>query len=304
MSPLTIGITGAFSYTGKYITRKLLAQGNHVRTLTNNPRRENPFGEQVQVHPFNFDHPEVLIESLRGVDTFINTYWVRFDHGATTFDQAIENTRTLIKAAKAADVQRFVHVSITNPTVDSPLPYFRGKAILEAAVVGSELSSTIIRPTVIFGKEDILINNLAFLLRRFPFFAIPGKGDYRLQPVYVEDLADLAIQAIHSKESLLMDAVGPEIYSFKELVELIARTINSRARLIFTPPKLALTLSRILGLLYRDVILTEDEVEGLMAGLLVSEQPPTGKTSLKEWLEMNRDSVGARYASELKRHYQ
>jgi uncharacterized protein YbjT (DUF2867 family) len=303
VSPLTIGITGALSYTGKYITRKLLTQGHRIRTLTNNPQRANPFGEKVKVYPFNFEHPDELAKSLQGVDIFINTYWVRFNHGGATFDQAIDNTRSLIQAAKAADVRRFVHVSITNPTVDSPLPYFRGKAILEESVTGSELLYAILRPTVIFGQEDILINNIAYLLRHFPFFAIPGKGSYDLQPIFVEDLADLAIQAVHSEENLLLDAVGPEVYSFKNLVELIAMTIGSRTRLIHTPPRLALTLSRIVGLLLKDVVLTEDEMKGLMAGLLVSENPPTGKTSLKEWLEDNRNTIGCRYASELKRHY-
>ena len=88
-----------------------------------------------------------------------------------------------------------MHISITNPSLDSPLPYFRGKAILEKEIRASGISHAIVRPTVLFGKEDILINNITYLLRRLPVFAIPGSGDYRLQPIYVEDLAEIAVEA-------------------------------------------------------------------------------------------------------------
>src|SRR5713226_1616242 len=188
-------ITGAFSYTGKYITRRLLAMGKQVRTLTGHPNRPNPFGDQVSVFPFNFDKPGELVKSLQGATTLYNTYWIRFAHGSVTFDKAVENTKTLIKAAEEAGMQRIVHVSITNPAQTSRLPYFRGKAILEQAIMDSRLSYAIIRPTVIFGIEDILINNIAWLLRRFLVFPIFGSGKYRLQPIYVEDMADLVIDA-------------------------------------------------------------------------------------------------------------
>jgi NADH dehydrogenase len=188
-------VTGAFGYTGKYITRRLLAKGVRVKTLTGHPDRENSFGDQVTVAPFNFDDPVALAESLRGATTLYNTYWVRFEHGDATFAKAVENTKTLIAAAGEAGVSRIVHVSITNPSPDSALPYFKGKALLEEAIIQSGLSYAIIRPTVIFGLEDILVNNIAWILRRFPVFAVPGGGGYRLQPIYVEDMADIAVSA-------------------------------------------------------------------------------------------------------------
>ncbi len=296
-------VTGAFGYTGKYITRRLLAMGRRVKTLTGHPNRPNPFGEQVSVAPFNFDHPDELVKSLRGATTLYNTYWVRFPHGAVTFDTAVENTQTLIRAAKEAGLRRIVHVSITNASSDSPLPYFRGKGRLEEAVMESGLSYAIIRPTVIFGAEDILINNIAWLLRRFPVFAVPGTGDYRLQPIFVEDMAEIVVRAGQQDENLVIDAVGPEVFTFNELVRLIAGTVSSRARIVHVPPGLALFLSRLIGYIVQDVVLTRDEVAGLMAGLLVSEQPPTGHTRLSDWLAENANRVGAKYASELNRHY-
>ena len=296
-------VTGAFGYTGKYITRRLLSMGRNVRTLTGHPNRPNPFGEQVSVSPFNFDDPPALTDSLRGASTLYNTYWVRFPRGQVTFDKAVQNTRALIRAAAEAGVRRIVHVSITNASEDSPLPYFRGKGLLESAVVQSGLSYAIVRPTVIFGAEDILINNIAWLLRRFPVFAVLGSGDYRVQPVFVEDMAELAIDAAQQDENMVLDAVGPETYAFDELVRLIAGKIGGRVRIIHLSPTLALALSRLIGYVVNDVVLTRDEVEGLMAGLLVSDGPPTGRTRLSDWLAENADSVGARYASELKRHY-
>jgi len=296
-------VTGAFGYTGKYITRRLLALGKRVKTLTGRPGWPNPFGEQVSVAPFNFDRPEELVESLQGATTLYNTYWVRFPRGSVTYEKAVANTKTLITAAKKAGVRRIVHISITNAAEESPLPYFKGKGILEKAVISSGLSYAIIRPTVIFGAEDILINNIAWLLRRFPFFAVPGAGGYRLQPVFVEDVAAMAVSAGQCGESMVFDAVGPEVFTFNELVGLIAEKVSSRARIVHLPPGLAYMLSRLIGYMVSDIVITRDEIKGLMANLLVSSGPVTGQKRLSDWLAENAGQVGRDYASELGRHY-
>lgn len=296
-------VTGAFSYTGKYITQRLLSMGKRVRTLTGRSDCENFFGSQVTTSPFNFDNLSLLTESLRGAATLYNTYWVRFPHGQVTFDRAIENTKTLMKAAEAAGVRRIVHISITNPSQESPFPYFRGKAMVEKAIMHSKLSYAIVRPTVIFGTEGVLINNIAWLLKRFPIFAIPGSGDYRIQPVYVEDVAKVAVSAGQNDDNLVIDAIGPEVFTFDELVRLIAEKIHSRAKVIHVSPMLALFLARLIGYAVRDVVITEDEIQGLMSNLLVSKSPPKGQTRLSKWLEQNADRVGASYISDLQRHY-
>ncbi len=296
-------ITGAFSYTGKYITRRLLALGKDVRTLTGHPDRPNPFGEQVQVFPFDFENPGVLVKNLQGVTTLYNTYWIRFSHGTTTFDAAVKNTLALFHAAKEAGVQRIVHVSITNPAETSRLPYFRGKAILEQELMRSGLAYAIIRPTVIFGIEDILINNIAWLLRHFPVFPLFGSGHYRLQPIYVEDMADLVVEAGQRSDNVVMDAVGPDIFTFEQLVRLLAEKLHRRVGLIHIRPGLGFALAQLLEPFVGDVLITRDEIAGLMADLLISQQPPTGHTHLAEWLEENAQLVGTKYASELERHY-
>ncbi|MCL6479141.1 MAG: NAD(P)H-binding protein [Peptococcaceae bacterium] len=296
-------VTGAFGYTGKYITRLLLSRGKGVKTLTGHPGRRSPFGDRVHVAPFNFEKPDELMKSLQGATTFINTYWVRFSYGKENYDKAVANTRILIKAAKEAGVRRFVHVSITNASENSPLPYFKGKGLLEKEVAGSGMSYAIIRPTVIFGAEDILINNIAWLLRRFPVFAVPGRGEYKLQPVFVEDMAELVAGAAEKEENVVMDAAGPEIYTYNELVRLIRDKVGSKARVVHVSPGTALFLSRIIGRMVNDVVLTRDEIAGLMANLLISADPPAAKTALSDWLGRNASTVGAGYTSELSRHY-
>ncbi len=296
-------VTGAFSYTGKYITRRLLAAGRPVITLTGHPNRPNEFQGQVRAFPYNFIHPDQLAETLRGVDTLYNTYWVRFDHGQATYGNAVDNTRLLFEAARQAGVRRVVHVSITNPSLASPLPYFHGKAVLEQALQESGLTYAILRPTVIYSLEDILINNIAYLLRVFPIFAIPGDGKYQLQPVYVEDMADLAVEAGCSAQNIVQDVVGPEVFSFNELVALIAGIIGHRPWIVHLPPALTVSLARVIGWRQRDVTLTWQEYLGLSANLLVSSAAPLGRTRLSDWLAANANQIGRQYASELARHY-
>ena len=300
---MKIAVTGAYSYSGKYITRRLLARGEEVITLTGHPNRPDPFEGKVKAYPLDFEKETELVASLQGVQTFFNTYWVRFDRGDNTQPRAVENTRKLVQAAVKAGVQRVVHISITNPASDSHLPYFWGKAANERTVIESGLSYAILRPTVLFGAEDILINNIAWLLRRFPFFAIPGDGSYRLQPVFVDDLAELAVDVGYTQDNILWDAVGPDIFSFEEMVRLISKTLRLSRNLLHVPPGLALAAAQFLSTFVGDVLLTPGEVDGLMANLLVSEAPPRCKTHLGDWLEENKKSVGVRYASELKRHY-
>lgn len=300
---MKIAVTGAFSYSGKYITQKLLARGETVITLTNHPNRPDPFNGRVQAYPLNFVEAD-LTRSLQGVDVLVNTYWVRFDQGNNTQPRAVENTRTLVNAAKAAGVKRIVHISIANPSAESHLPYYWGKAANEKAVIDSGIPYAILRPTVLIGKEDILINNIAFLLRRFPFFFIPGDGSYGIQPVYVDDLADLAVEGVYSKDSYIIDAVGPDSYSFKDFVRLIGEKVGVQRPLISVPPRLALFAAQFLSLFVKDVILTPEEVDGLMGNLLVSKEPARAQTAFKDWLHNHRETVGVRYASELSRHYQ
>jgi NADH dehydrogenase len=277
--------------------------GRRVRTLTGHPNRPNEFGKQLEIVPLDFRDRCALVGNLRGAECLFNTYWVRFDHAGTSFRQAIANTKVLIDAAKEARVRKVVHISVTNASLGSHLPYFRGKAEVEAAIQQSGMRFAILRPSLIFGLGDILINNVAWFLRRFPVFAVPGSGTYRLQPICDEDVADLALHVASEKADCTCDAVGPELVTFNQLVRLVAAQVHSKARIVHVSPRAALVLLRLLGVLVRDRILTAGEIEGLMTGLLVSSSPPSGKTRFSEWVRENGNSLGIKYASELARHF-
>ena len=299
-------VTGATGYTGRYITRLLLQQGHRVQSITGHPNRENPFGKQVPLHPFNFDRPDLLTETLRGTDTLFNTYWVRVDHGGRTHQECVRQTRVMFQAARDAGVRRIVHISITNPDPDSDLPYFRGKGQLEQDLRQLEgISHAILRPTVLYSAEDILLNNIAWTLRKFPAVFLPGRGEYGIQPVFVEDLAELAVGCAQQEENVEIDAVGPEVFTYAAMVRLVREKTGARCAVLPMFKPVTYAAGRILGLLLGDIVLTMDEVRGLSRGLLVSrsDELPPCPTRLSEWLDRNAGELGQRYASEVRRHY-
>ncbi len=294
-------VTGAFGYSGRHIAARLLQAGHRVRTLTNSTGRENPFGHQIDVQPFRFEDPAALVESLAGATVLYNTYWVRFNHRAFTHEQAVQNTLKLFAAARQAGVTRVVHVSITNPSADSPFEYFRGKARLERALVESGLSHAILRPAVLFGGRDILINNIAWALRHLPVFGVFGNGQYRLQPIHVADLAKLAVEQGAARENAVIDAVGPETFTYRGLAEELGRIIGLPRRIVSVPPALGYGFAWLAGKWLGDVLLTREEIGALMAGLLAVDAPPAGQVRLTNWAREQADSLGVRYASELAR---
>ncbi len=294
-------VTGAFGYSGKYIAQRLLDSGERVITLTNSATRANPFGKRITPYPFQFDNLEALARTLQGVSVLYNTYWVRFNHANFTHADAVRNTQILFAAAKQAGVERIVHVSITNPSTDSPLEYFHGKAMLEESLMDSGISYAILRPTVLFGKEDILINNIAWALRRFPLFGLFGGGSYRLQPIYVDDLAAVAVAQGLRQEDTIINAIGPETFSYRELVTAIGEIIEHPRPLLNLPPSIAYLASLAIGRVVNDVFVTREEIEGLMAGLLYVDAPPAGQTKLTDWARRHASTLGVAYANELTR---
>jgi uncharacterized protein YbjT (DUF2867 family) len=299
--PTIHAVTGAYGYSGKYIAKRLLDDGQSVITLTNSFSRANPFGNRIKAFPFHLDQPELLAEHLQGVSVLYNTYWVRFNHRLFKRADAVRDTLSLFEAAKKADVQRVVHVSITNPSEDSPLEYFRGKAVLEKALIESGLSYSILRPAVLFGKEDILINNIAWVLRHLPVFGMFGDGGYRLQPIYVDDLASLAVEQGRRRENVIINAVGPETFTYRELVAKIGELIGKPRPVVSVPPWLGYAVGWLMGMFVRDVVITRDEIDGLMADLLYVDSPPIGTTALTEWVIQHADTLGRHYTSELAR---
>jgi uncharacterized protein YbjT (DUF2867 family) len=294
-------VTGAFGYSGRYITERLLEAGCRVKTLTGSPQRANPFGGRVQALPYRWDDPRAMAKDMLGATVLYNTYWIRFETRKMKFDQAVQNTKILFAAAKAAGIRRIVHVSIANPAMDARYPYFKGKAQCEKLLAESGISHAILRPAVLFGGEGILINNIAWALRRLPVFAVFGSGRYRLRPIHVDDFARLAIGQARASDTRTLDAVGPESFTYRELVEAVGGAIGKRRPLVSVPASLAIPAAWLIGKLKRDVLLTRHEVRALMANLLSSPAPATGGTRLTDWLRENAQTLGVRYAGELVR---
>lgn len=293
-------VTGAFGYSGSRIARRLLDRGVKVRTLTNS-RRPSPLADRVEILPFAFDDTAKLTESLRGADVLYNTYWIRFNHGDFTRQEAIRNSLKLFGAARDAGVRRIVHVSIANPSENSPYEYYSGKARLERAIRESGLSYGILRPAVLFGDEDILVNNIAWILRRFPIFGLFGDGSYGIRPIHINDFADLTVRLGFETANVAVDAVGPERFTYRELVNEISRILTLRRLILPMPAAVGYNIGRVIGRFVGDVVLTRDEIGALMSGLLDSSEPATGQTRLTDWARANAASLGRNYASELSR---
>ncbi len=294
-------VTGAYGFSGKYIARLLLEAGQQVRTITDSLNRSNPFNGTIRASPFSFDDPKKLVESLRGATVLYNNYWVRFNHLDFTYSKAVDNSRILFDAAKEAGIQRIVHISITNPSENSRFEYFSGKAKIERMLIESGMSYAILRPAVIFGAEDILINNIVWFLRKFPVFGVFGNGEYRLQPIHVGDLAKLAVEQGQKRENCIIDAIGPETFTYRALVEELGKAIGRQRPIISIPPVVGYSIGSIIGKLVGDVAITYDEIEGLMADLLYTESAPVGERKLIHWVREHSETVGIRYSNELAR---
>lgn len=295
-------VTGAFSYSGRFISKKLIDRGIPVRTLTNHLERAVD-NLQIDVKPFDFDDQKRLTESLENVHTLFNTYWIRFAYKGLTHEKAYENTRRLIDAAKSAGVQKIIHTSILNARLESKYSYFHYKAKVEQYLQASDINYAILRPAVLFDENGILFNQIAWLLRHLPVFAIGGNGEYRISPIHVEDFADLALEARTWQENKIVDAIGPESPTFIDLVRLIEKAIGAHCILIKVPPSSIWIFAAILGKLKNDVILTKDEFWAMYEGLAYSDAPPTGQTKLSEWLNEHGKELGTKYLNEVKIHF-
>lgn len=302
----TIAVTGVLGYSGRYIAAEAAKRGYRVIGLTNSADRlPNP--QHYELRPLPWSTQENVLE---GVDVLINTYWVRFSykgkgHAAFSHAEAVENTKTLFAAAKAAGVSRIIHTSITKPDAASDLPYFRGKAELEAALAATGIPHSILRPAVLFGEtpaESILINNMAWSLRHLPAVATFGWGRYRLQPIHVQDFAELALnEAEQAEPHRIINATGAETYSFRALWHLLARSMHTPRPVLPVPAWFGLLATRLLGAVLGDVMLNREEIDGLSQDRLAVDTPPAGHRSLREWVTQHADTLGRTYESELAR---
>jgi uncharacterized protein YbjT (DUF2867 family) len=300
----TILITGASGFIGGAITDQLIDRAT-IRSLTSHPHK-NRFAARVRSFPYDFDQPTRMAEAFRGVDVFVNSYYVRFNYGDETFELAVDRTRDLIAQAQAAGVRKIVHVSVSNADERSDLPYYSNKGRIERLVRDSGVDYTILRPTLVVGRGDILVNNIAFFLRHLPVFTIFGRGDYRAQPTDVDAFAAVAVDAIGGDHhGQTVPVAGPNDWTFRDMVRAIRAAVGSRSLIVHAPAAVALAGLKVAGLLLGDVVLTSDEVKGLTREYLYAEQPLRRGAGFAEWLAGDgvASALGRRYESELARHF-
>lgn len=296
-------VTGAFGFTGHALAERLLADGHDVVTLTRRSGAGDPLAARVAVRPFDSARPDELAATLADVDTLFNTYWLRFPRDRSTFEGAIAKSAVLFRAARDAGVRRLVHVSVVNAAADAETPYVRAKAALEGVVRSSGLEWVIVRPTLTYGPGDILINNLAWALRRFPVYGLPGLGRYTVQPVHVDDVARICVEAGAGEGGRVVDAAGPETMTYRALVDLVREAVGSRSLVLPMPGPVVLATAKLLGIVVRDVVLTRDEIHELTSSLLTSHEPPLGTIRVTEWVREHASELGRRWSSELARNY-
>ena len=298
-----VAVTGAFGFTGRAIAERLLDAGHEVVTLSRRSGVDDPLARRITVRPFDPDRFDDLAATLAGVDILYNTYWLRFPRGGATFEGTVGRSAALLAAAREAGVRRVVHVSVVNAAADADTAYVRAKAALEAVVRASGPEWVIVRPTLTYGPGDILINNLAWALRRLPVYGLPGLGRYTVQPVHVDDVARICVEAGGGEPSRILDAAGPEILTYRELVGLVRDAIGSRSLVLPMPGPVVLLAAKLLGIVVRDVVLTADEIRELTSSLLTSAQPPLGTIRVSEWVREHADELGRHWSSELARNY-
>jgi NADH dehydrogenase len=148
-----------------------------------------------------------------------------------------------------------------------------------------------------------LVNNLAWLLRHLPVFAVGGRGAYRVRGIHVEDLARLCVELGARNDTVVVDAVGPQSVTFKQLVDAVRAAVGSHAVVLPVPGPLLTALSNALNLLLRDTLLTHDEYQALAHGLADSDGPATGTIVLTDWIAEQGPTLGRRYANDLERHF-
>ena len=238
-----ICILGGTGFVGRNITSVLLAQGYEVSILTRHRERNRdllvyPSVRVIESDMYNVDE---LATQFRGMDTVVNLVGIlnqtRFGH--ENFEDAhVELPKNIAEAITQSDVLRLLHMSASNADPDGPSLYLQSKGRAEefihehASKHGYEVTS--FRPSVIFGPGDSFTNRFASLLRDIPFFFPLACPDSRLQPIYVDDVANCFVNAIKNKETFgqRYDLCGPNVYTLYEIVEYIAKTIGAKRKII------------------------------------------------------------------------
>jgi len=299
---MTYMVTGAFSFTGRHVAKRLLEEGEEVRTMTRFPQSASPFAEAVPAVPFDYDDVGALTQALRGCDRLINTYWRRQPEGNLGYDRVVQQSKNLFAAAKAVGIERIVHMSINDPH-GKKFPYFRAKCATERAVRECTVSSVVVRPQLVFGDGELLINNLAWTLRQSRLAAVPGDGQYLMQPIHASDYAELIVGLSRNRRDGVVNGVGPDVMTYDDMVSMVGNAIGRKPRILHVHPKFFDRVARLINRFVEEPTVLDYEVYGCLVENGVVPREPQGTRRLVDWLRDHADSLGRRYADQDRRPF-
>jgi len=267
-----ITVFGASGFIGRYVVRRLAKAGYRVRAATRRPHLAHelrPMGVvgQVQLIQANLRNPDSVARAVDGAAGVVNLVGILAEGGRQTFQSLQADGAGLVaRAAQEAGVERFVHVSAIGADPDSPSRYARTKALGEQAVLEAMPGAVILRPSIVFGPEDAFFKRFADMARFAPALPLIGGGATKFQPVYCDDVAACALKALDEEgaRGRVFELGGPGVYSFRELMEFILKTID-RPRLLVPMPFPVATMMGLGGeiagaLPFVEPFLTRDQV--------------------------------------------
>jgi uncharacterized protein YbjT (DUF2867 family) len=282
-----ITIFGGSGFLGRHLVRALAKRGYRIRVAVRRPDLAGhlqPQGRVGQIHAVqaNVRHPASVDAAVRDADVVINLVAILFERGKQRFDAVHVAGADAVALAAATAGARLIHVSALGADENSPSQYARTKAAGEKAVLAAIPSAMIVRPSILFGPEDDFFNRFAALARLSPFLPLVGGGLTRFQPVFVGDVAAAIADMVEGrgKRGLAYEFGGPEVKTFKELMEYVLATTERHRLLIPIPFGLARFQAYFLQSLPKP-LLTPDQVELLHSDNVVSEEAKHERRTLE-----------------------
>jgi len=242
-----IFVTGATGYIGQHLVARLVSQGERPRCLVRDMKRATRILPTDKVELVQGDTTQfvTLENAVQGVDTIVHAAFVTADHkqsaGNSYAQTNVQGTAHLIKAAKAAGVKRIIEISGLGTKPDKPGTYMQGRYLAEQMLIDSGLDWTIIRPSVLFGKDAPFIKGLADLVRTAPVVPLIGGGKTRFQPIYVEDVVTVICKVLADREhtnNKIYTIGGPAYYSFSEVFDVLLQAMHISRAKVYAPTPL------------------------------------------------------------------
>ncbi len=272
-----VTVFGGSGFLGRHVVRALAKQGYRIRVAVRRPELAGylqPLGRVGQIHAVqaNVRYPASVEAATRDADVAINLVGILFERGRQTFDAVQAFGAEAVALAAAAHGARMVHVSSIGADENSASHYARSKATGEKLVLAAVPSAVVVRPSILFGPEDDFFNKFAAMARLMPALPLVGGGHTRFQPVFAGDVAAAVVAAIEGRatDGQIYELGGPEVKSFKELMEFVLATIERRRLLLPIPFALARMQAYVLQLMPKP-LLTLDQVDLLRSDNVVSE---------------------------------